>query len=455
VCSGDGEGGGVSRGVSGYDYNFIDILPDRLVCRICHHTSRDPFLSVCCGNTFCSSCLDSAKNADILNCPLCRCENFISVPNKQVDREIKSLHVMCTNKERGCEWQGELTNISKHLGNSDGCQFEDVKCSNKCGEMLQRRYLASHVETECPCRKVNCVYCHRTGGLQFIEGKHKKQCPKVLISCLNVCEIRSVLREDMEAHRRECPLEMIQCEYHNVGCEERMLRKRKKEHEQEKMEEHLSLMKRALTKTQSQLDNALEIMTMLNQGLQGNYFYDAMSVVRWWAGLAAKARKMVSGVEICPVIMNVTECSSLIEWNSDVFFTHEKGYKMCVVIHPNGNEKGKGTHLSVYLHLVKGPHDDELTWPLRGKFEVKLLNQISDCEHHAVTINYDNIDEDFGSIGGRVDDDDDHEVFCWGEPKFVSHENFRKVTPTCQYLRDGCIFLQVSYTYAADSVTVI
>ena len=34
--------------------------------------------------------------------------------------------------------------------------------------------------------------------------------------------------------------------------------------------------------------------------------------------------------------------------------------------------------VSVSLYLMKGPHDDELTW---GKVEVKLLNQISDCEH--------------------------------------------------------------------------
>ena len=31
-------------------------------------------------------------------------------------------------------------------------------------------------------------------------------------------EVGSVVREDMEAHRKECPLEMIQCEYYSVGC---------------------------------------------------------------------------------------------------------------------------------------------------------------------------------------------------------------------------------------------
>ncbi|XP_065902250.1 TNF receptor-associated factor 4-like [Dysidea avara] len=212
-------------------------------------------------------------------CPVCREKEVVVYINKQLDREVWSLHVMCTNREKGCEWQGELNDINNHLGNSDGCQFDNVKCSNECGKMLQQRYLTSHVETECPCykdmhihtlmpkqwfdvflvktwkstrksvlfrklsahinvgqqryltshvetecpyRKVDCQYCHITGEHQFIEGEHKEQCPKLPISCLNKCGVGSLPREDMEAHRKECPLEMVQCAYHNVGCEERM-----------------------------------------------------------------------------------------------------------------------------------------------------------------------------------------------------------------------------------------
>ena len=94
-------------------------------------------------------------------------------------REIKSLHIYCTNKEKGCEWQGELNDINNHLGNSDGCQFEEVKCSNECRKMIQRQYLTSHVKTKCSRRKVNCQYCHDTGEHQFIEGQHKEECPKL------------------------------------------------------------------------------------------------------------------------------------------------------------------------------------------------------------------------------------------------------------------------------------
>ena len=44
--------------------------------------------------------------------------------------------------------------------------------------------------------------------------------------------------------------------------------------------------------------------------------------------------------------------------------------------------------MSVFLFLEKGQYDDELSWPMRGKFEVKLLNQIGDTEHHTRSFTY-------------------------------------------------------------------
>jgi len=49
------------------------------------------------------------------------------------------------------------------------------------------------------------------------------KCPKREQSCSNNCVAKSVLSKDMEAHRKVCPLEVVQCTYHNVGCEERMM----------------------------------------------------------------------------------------------------------------------------------------------------------------------------------------------------------------------------------------
>ena len=198
----------------GYDYQFVEKPSDELLCKICHLPSKEPHLSVCCGHTFCKSCLDGIKPcmfSEVVTCPMCRYENFSTVANKQNERIIKNLHVYCTNKDKGCDWQGEVNEITGHLGNSSGCQFEEVKCSNDCGKMLQRRHLSSHVDNDCPCREVHCQYCNIAGQHQFIMGEHVNQCAKVPLPCPNNCGVDSILREDMAVHKTTCPFEEMEC----------------------------------------------------------------------------------------------------------------------------------------------------------------------------------------------------------------------------------------------------
>ena len=118
--------------------------------------------------------------------PVCCNKDFATFPNKAVDREIRSSLVYCTNKDKGCEWQGELNDMNNHLGKHSGCQFEEVRCSNECGKMIERQHLTNHVESDCPRRKVNCQYFNDTGEHQFINGQHKEECPKLLLPCPNL-----------------------------------------------------------------------------------------------------------------------------------------------------------------------------------------------------------------------------------------------------------------------------
>ena len=56
-----------------------------------------------------------------------------------------------------------------------------------------------------------------------------------------------------------------------------------------------------------------------------------------------------------------------IEWFSDFVFSHFGGYKMCLRVDAND---GKGTHVSVYVCLMRGDNDDNLKWPFKGTVEV-------------------------------------------------------------------------------------
>ena len=234
--------------------------------------------------------------------------------------------------------------------------------------MIQRYNLANHVETECPRHKVNCQYCHDTGEHQFIDSRHKEECPKLPLPCPNNCEVGSAPHEDMEAHRKEYPLEMIQCEYHNVGCEVMMARKDQEQHDNEKMKEHLMKTKTALSTALQRfctLELSLYITTNNPVARPTSNAIVLESSLRWSDKLLVMATMSTAGDQVCPVVLKMSEFDikrrDKVEWYSEFFYTHNKGYKMCLRVDAAGNGDGESTQLSVYLYLMKGLHNDELT----------------------------------------------------------------------------------------------
>ncbi|KAL5491317.1 hypothetical protein EMCRGX_G016580 [Ephydatia muelleri] len=49
------------------------------------------------------------------------------------------------------------------------------------------------------------------------------------------------------------------------------------------------------------------------------------------------------------------------------FYTSRHGYKMCARVYLNGDGMGKGTHLSFFFVVMKGPFDALLPWPFKQK----------------------------------------------------------------------------------------
>ena len=62
--------------------------------------------------------------------------------------------------------------------------------------------------------------------------------------------------------------------------------------------------------------------------------------------------------------------------NSMPFYAGRYGYKMCLRLHILGDGDGMGTHMSLYLVLMKGEFDKLLKWPFTFKVTFKLLNQL-------------------------------------------------------------------------------
>ncbi|KFO99097.1 TNF receptor-associated factor 2 [Calypte anna] len=60
---------------------------------------------------------------------------------------------------------------------------------------------------------------------------------------------------------------------------------------------------------------------------------------------------------------------------SPAFYTSKYGYKMCLRVYLNGDGTGRGTHLSLFFVVMKGPHDALLRWPFNQKVTLMLLDQ--------------------------------------------------------------------------------
>ena len=60
---------------------------------------------------------------------------------------------------------------------------------------------------------------------------------------------------------------------------------------------------------------------------------------------------------------------------STPFYTSRHGYKMCARVYLNGDGMGKGSHLSFFFVIMRGPFDASFQWPFKQKVTLSLINQ--------------------------------------------------------------------------------
>ena len=80
-------------------------------------------------------------------------------------------------------------------------------------------------------------------------------------------------------------------------------------------------------------------------------------------------------------------------WESPPFLSRPNGYKMCVRVRADGCHVGRGTHVSVYVHLMQGEYDDLLSWPFKGIVKLGLMNHKEDRDHFEKTFTFDKSSE--------------------------------------------------------------
>ena len=445
------------------DYQFVDTPSSMLTCCVCRHVSCDPQLSVCCGYLFCTSCLDN-----ITVCPNTSCDKELTVvPNKQADRAIKALLLFCTNKVKGCQWKGPLSELDNHFSN---CKFVRVECSRGCGIVIPKESVDVHMRDNCPFRPDVCQYCFTTGTHHYITGEHQEECLSELVPCPNNCEVEGVLRRGIKMHKDVCSLERVECQFQSIGCEELVVRKDFKQHNKERLCKHLCLTNDELFKLQNEIEASVDNVDKNTKEKLDEIEAELNSTQKQLDGLlggwsvrinAMAASKLLENAPVILRLVNFSNSGGVLRTArslrtgyvarrrmsekgccSNPFLSHEAGYKMFLKFTPVSSVLHDS--YQVTLHLMEGPNDAQLSWPLKGIFEVTLLNQISDCAHHSTMIIYDSstpVVKASRVTGNTVSALTRSEG--WGNLKFISHHDLHQTSPTCQFLKDDCLFFQV------------
>ena len=302
---------------------------------------------------------------------------------------------------------GELRELDTHL---QSCDYALVPCSNECKvtestevRKLMAKDLAHHLAQECPRRKQQCHICSQAVEFEKMNG-HQNKCPRVRISCPNEQCSDKFLRSDLESHLSLCEFESISCKYAKVGCVERPLRKDIKKHEED------DLLHFRVT-TEKVLDLTAKMTELADK---------EKKTFKLMTELVDKEKK-TSIFKLSGFQKLKRENHS---FHTPSFYTSPTWYKMSVEVDANGWGDGKGTHVSVFFHLMPGDNDDSLAWPA---VTIELLNQLEDKNHFC----------------------DQIEVIVplqiMGKSKLISHTDLEyQPDKNCQYLKDDTLFFRVS-----------
>ena len=363
----------------GYNYEFVDTPMDMFLCNICHLVSRNPYVTNCCSHIFCKSCIDEARLNGFEVCPMCR-QPTTPVPSVLLRREINRFCVFCTNKTFGCSWIGQLDLIEGHLNQCNfsipgPCQYSVVGCKDQLSPNYQVNHNNEKIEYHLSLVKQKVTELNKT-TTELLSTKKKL----------------SGTEETLEDTKKQ------------LLC----------------AEEKLAETKKSFAVKQNTLQQIKSSVAAKPQ--EASFWPIKLSLITIDQPITYQTAPLI----ICmPYTKGLTQT-----WYSHPFFTHNGGYKMCLQVTSSANGSSQGKQMSVALCLMKGPYDDQLAWPLCGKkFNVTLLNQISDSEHHTAVINFDNsVNND---VAGRVKIG----VRAKGREcsNFISHADLDKATSTHRY----------------------
>ncbi|XP_063266230.1 TNF receptor-associated factor 2 isoform X3 [Prinia subflava] len=332
-------------------------LEVKYLCSDCKNILRRPFQAQC-GHRYCSYCLKKIISAGPQKCASCIQEGIyeegISIletssafPDNAARREVESLPAVCINS--GCTWKGTI---------------KEYEVENEKLLEHERNCLAEHL-----CMLLSSVLSLKTGAgdPKSLPVLSSSQNSSPLLAASSLCS-ESELSRSLELLGRCEALERKTVTFENIVCVlnrevERVsltaeAYSRQHRLDQEKIET-LSNKVRQLERSIGLKDLAMAEMEEKIRNMEAST-YDGVFIWKI-TEFARKRQEAITGRS--PAIF------------SPAFYTGKYGYKMCLRVYLNGDGTGRGTHLSLFFVVMKGPNDALLRWPFNQKVTLMLLDQ--------------------------------------------------------------------------------
>ena len=427
---------------------FVNEPSNDHLCPICVEPLIQPFLTDC-GHYLCYTCRGRLLASGRDQCPECREPNGAKDArlNKHLQRQVNSLKVRCRHHEVGCQWVGELMYLKEHLDPLlRRCGFILLVCPLGCGERVRSSAMEEHIRSNCSIVEFRLLpieftitdflkmkesntewvsppfYTHPHGykvclvvypnGIDMGEGSHvsvfvgllKGEHDDQLGWPLELDFAIELLnwREDKGHYEHTVT---INSEYYRVtknGI---------------KMSPNVLLfIHRSLLSYNSSTDTEY----LQNNSLRLRVNRATMHSTPFVAPAPSWLEPSKVSQSVCE--FTLTEFSKRKELKnrffSPSFYTHQNGYKMCLIVCANGEFHGKGTHVTVYVQLLAGVNDDQLQWPFTGDIILELVNWREDKGHHSKTLS-------IGVVSGLDKVTEGTAGMTAGLSQFISHSCYR------------------------------
>ncbi len=120
---------------------------------------------------------------------------------------------------------------------------------------------------------------------------------------------------------------------------------------------------------------------------------------------------------------------------SPPFYTSQYGYKMRLKAYLQGRDRGKSTHLSLYIIIMKGDYDALLDWPFKQKITFFLIDQGEQKAHRTHQLSPNRSLPNIKVVFNRPTMKENLGI---GNPCFVPHEALE----SGEFIKDDALFIK-------------